>query len=238
MALGRDMPKHMDLIDPQHCMDLHVHSSYSSDGTAKPVDILKTAKKMGLAGVAIVDHNNIKGGLEAARLEVEGVFAIPGIEITSKDGGHILAFGLAEEIPRGLAPAETVERIRELGGVPIAPHPYRFWSGLGEETTRQSGVDILEVLNARSVKKHNQKALNLAKDMGTGMTGGSDAHDLEHIGRGLTRFPNQPSSVDDALQMLEAKKTVGEGLNRPSGDTMKYVLKSVSQWMGRGMRRM
>ena len=43
--------------------DLHIHSKYSSDGIMDVKDIMKIAIKRGLNGIAITDHNTIKGGL-------------------------------------------------------------------------------------------------------------------------------------------------------------------------------
>ncbi len=222
---------------PKECMDLHVHSSYSSDGTASPKDILKRAKAIGLGGVAITDHNEIRGGVEALKLDTKGLVIVPGIEVTSASGGHILALGITEAVNKGLSTAETVENIEALGGIAIAPHPYRFWSGLGEKDTRNAGFHTVEVVNARSKKQHNDKARALAKDMGAGMTGGSDAHYLDHIGLGRTCFPTQPSNIDEALQMISKKETDGLGDNRKADGTIRYVYKSVTLWMGRGMKR-
>jgi len=39
-------------------IDLHIHSQYSTDGLSKPESIVKRAKKKGLDGIAITDHNN------------------------------------------------------------------------------------------------------------------------------------------------------------------------------------
>ena len=45
--------------------DLHVHSKYSSDGVLDPENIVRIARKRGLAGIAVTDHNTIRGGIEA-----------------------------------------------------------------------------------------------------------------------------------------------------------------------------
>ncbi len=39
-------------------VDCHIHSTYSHDGTQSPEDILETAKRIGLAGFAITDHDD------------------------------------------------------------------------------------------------------------------------------------------------------------------------------------
>jgi len=49
--------------------DLHIHSSYSSDGLMNPKTIVKIAIKRHLSGIAVTDHNTIKGGLKAKNCE-------------------------------------------------------------------------------------------------------------------------------------------------------------------------
>ncbi|MDM7913276.1 MAG: PHP domain-containing protein, partial [Methanotrichaceae archaeon] len=71
--------------------DLHVHSNYS-DGRDDVKTILKAAKKRGLDGIAITDHDSL-GGSRAARriikdLELKMIL-IPGVEVTTADG-HLL----------------------------------------------------------------------------------------------------------------------------------------------------
>ena len=119
-------------------LDIHVHSSYSNDGSQSPEEILKHAKNIGLAGIAITDHNEISGSLKLWKdnRDIRDFIIIPGLEVSSSEG-HILALGIKETIPRELTPGETIQKIEDLGGVAIASHPYRFWSGLGEEAVKK-----------------------------------------------------------------------------------------------------
>ena len=56
-------------------IDTHIHTKYS-DGTGSIQDILKNAKKRGI-GLAITDHNVVKGAVKAARRTGRGLkFAI------------------------------------------------------------------------------------------------------------------------------------------------------------------
>ena len=49
-------------------IDLHVHSKYSCDSYLEPKIIIKIIKKRNLDGVAITDHNSLKGSNEAKKL--------------------------------------------------------------------------------------------------------------------------------------------------------------------------
>jgi len=47
--------------------DLHIHSKYSHDSLLSPDNILKVARKRGLGGIAVTDHNTILGGIAFPR---------------------------------------------------------------------------------------------------------------------------------------------------------------------------
>jgi len=72
-------------------LDLHIHSTFSRDGTSSPEQIVARCKELGLDGLAITDHNAIQGSLEVVDLaKQKGMLAIRGVEISTVDG-HVLA---------------------------------------------------------------------------------------------------------------------------------------------------
>ena len=50
-------------------LDLHIHSKYSFDSLLSVEKIIKTAEKKKLDGIAICDHNSLKGGLKAKKIK-------------------------------------------------------------------------------------------------------------------------------------------------------------------------
>ena len=48
--------------------DLHIHTNYSYDGTASVPEVLRKAKQLGLNVIAVTDHDEIAGSLEAVQL--------------------------------------------------------------------------------------------------------------------------------------------------------------------------
>ncbi len=63
-------------------IDLHIHTSYSSDGDFTPRQILSLCKDLGMNAVAITDHNCVKGVEEALRYGKQlQIDVMPGIEI-------------------------------------------------------------------------------------------------------------------------------------------------------------
>mgnify|MGYP000277021311 CR=1 FL=1 len=162
--------------------DLHIHSKYSYDSFLSPVRIIKVAKKKGLHGVAITDHNTIKGGIEALKInEDEDFQVIVGAEIRT-EYGDIIGLFLEDEITTNKF-EEVIEEIKSQGGLSVLAHPYRQYK-FPEEIIDK--VDLVEVFNARSRKADNERAYELAKKFKKPQTAGSDAHLVFEIGRGIT----------------------------------------------------
>jgi 3',5'-nucleoside bisphosphate phosphatase len=69
--------------------DLHLHTT-ASDGVLSPAEVVEIASRIGLAAVAITDHDTVAGIDEALEAgERCGVEVVPGVEIsTIYDGGH------------------------------------------------------------------------------------------------------------------------------------------------------
>jgi predicted metal-dependent phosphoesterase TrpH len=197
--------------------DLHLHTIYSYDGTASLSAVLNRAKQLGLDVIAITDHDEIRGALKALELAPNyGMEVIPGIEITTADG-DLLAFFITEKVDAGLSLIETVLRVRELGGVCVAPHPMA--GGMGMKSL--SGRTILkalrnpqvadtligiEVYNATALDRiSNHYASILASRLNIAKTGSSDAHIIDTIGFGVTEFEGHTAA--DLLSALKNKTT-------------------------------
>ncbi len=219
-------------------LDLHNHTRYSPDSRVDPAALVHRARALGLEGIAITDHNSVAGVRAAidAAADLPGFLVIPATEVSTAEG-HVLAFGVSDPIPRDLAPSETVERIVAAGGVAVAAHPYRFWSGLGERSTLTAKFAAYEVRNARTLRAGNERADRLAEGQRVGRTGGSDSHVLHEHGAAFTLVDGGASSVDDVLQALGSGKTRAEGGHRGAKDTVVYVTKCVTEWILRGMHR-
>ena len=219
-------------------LDLHIHSQYSEDGIGTPNEIMKLVQKKGLHGMAITDHNSIKGSLEALKLKSKDFVIVPGLEISTRDG-HILALGIKEDIPRELYVEETVEIILDKGGIPIVPHLFRRMSGIKREKLEpiRSKIPAIEVFNGCSLPKTNIKTAEVAKELKLGGTGGSDAHNPLNAGYGYTTVESTDMSVDSILTDINNKKTWGEGSTIPLGVRRDRMLRSIKQYFQRGFKR-
>jgi predicted metal-dependent phosphoesterase TrpH len=197
--------------------DLHLHTIYSYDGTASLAAVLSRAKQIGLDVIAITDHDEIKGAVKALELAPNyGVEVIPGSEITTADG-DLLALFIQEKVQAGLSLVETVLRVRELGGICIAPHPMA--GGMGMKSL--SGRVILKALRIPQVadtllgietyngtaidRISNHYAAILASRLKIAKTGSSDAHTVDTMGFGVTEFEGHTAA--DLLSALKNKTT-------------------------------
>jgi len=219
-------------------LDLHIHSQYSEDATGSPKEIIKILQKKGLNGMAITDHNTIKGSIKALKDAPKDFIVITGAEI-STNNGHILALSIKEDIPKKLTVEETVDRIIELGGIPIVPHLFRSMSGIKEGKLKQikNKIPALEVFNGCSVPQSNLKVAKIAKKYGLGGTGGSDSHIPKYVGRAYTTVDTTDLHVDSILNQINKKKTWGSGSTLPINYRKDRMVKSIKQFAQRGFRR-
>lgn len=216
--------------------DLHVHTMFSKDGRTTMEELLEYAERAGIGCVAVTDHNEFRA---YDLLKDNGrIIIIPAEEVSSVEG-HILALGIDRLIPRDLSIQETIDRIHEAGGYAFAAHPYRWWSGLGEENTLKYPFDGIEARNGRSVPAANRRSERLARRVGKPMTAGSDAHTPRHIGEGYVEVPDDLKTWQEVVQyIMENEAPIVCSHSRHAKETLKYGFKSITQWILRGFKKM
>ena len=146
---------------------MHLHTSFSSDCSTPPEEVVRAAKARGIRLIAITDHHDVRGWRPAWNV-ARGVAVLPGVELSCPDGGsaiHIIGIfkrdnkldeemfidtlelehaglGSAEDyVPYGVA--EAVERIHALGGLAVAAHAHSS-KGLLKECTGPALKRIIE----------------------------------------------------------------------------------------------
>jgi len=152
--------------------------------------------------------------------------------------GHILAMGITAPVARGLTVAGTIEAIHDAGGIAVAPHPYRAWSGLGERNIRENEFDAVETANGRSKKAGNVAAKRLARSMGLPVVGGSDAHRSDAIGRAYTELPETCRDYHDVIEAIMDYRSRAFGNGQGSSRSASSGIASIMRWSRRGFRRM
>ncbi len=199
--------------------DLHLHTIYSYDGTASLPAVLSRAKQLGLDVIAITDHDEISGALKAVEISpIYGVEVIPGIEITTAEG-DLLALFITEKVDAGLSLVETILKVRELGGVCIAPHPMAGGMGMKSLSARSILKALrnpqvaetligIETYNGTSIDRmSNHYAFILACQLDITQTGSSDAHITDTMGFGATEFDGK-TAADLLIALKNGRTTV------------------------------
>lgn len=203
--------------------DLHVHTKYSICSNLKLPIVLKIAKKKKLDGLAITDHNTIKGALKVASLNKNKDFeVIIGAEIKTNKG-DVLAYYLNEEIKeRDLF--EVIDKVKEQGGVVIIAHPFRIfpWSRFKLDIKEVANkIDGIEGFNSRNILLGNIQAIKVAKSVELAITAGSDAHFSFEIGQAVTKFEGS------LIKAIKQRKTYVQGKTTLAlvGGTLSLFLK-------------
>ena len=201
---GRAAPRGRAMID----VDLHMHTDHSPD-CATPVEVLlATAKQEGFGAIAITDHNEISGALEAVA-KAEGIKVIVGEEVKTATQGEVIGLFLRERIPRGLSLEETVAEIRRQGGLVYVPHPFdRMHTVPGYEHLLSilDEIDAIEIFNPRvAIGSFNEEAARFAAKYRLIAAAGSDAHVAAGLGSVRLRMRDfdGPDEFLDSLRDAE-----------------------------------
>lgn len=218
-------------------VDMHFHTRYS-DGRNSVATAAERAQKLGI-GIAITDHNAIQGAVEISRYW--NLLTIPGIEITSREGTHLLVYFydikslkrfyardvhpfMGPEVMSaiGLGMEEIIQRARAFKTVIIFPHPYcAVYTGICNlqfpPERRQHLLDLVdgvEVINSENLNKWNLRCALLGFNLKKAITGGSDGHTLYHMGRVVSYTPGRKNreAFLDAVRSGE-NSVVGKEIN-------------------------
>lgn len=212
--------------------DLHFHTDHT-DGTVSVRSLLKRIKNTG-TGCAITDHNEISGALSACT-EREQLLVIPGIEISTCDGPHILVYfysprDLEEFFLRHIKPCrrESPWMLTTLTSEDVltaaegysclrgAAHPYGYFmfnSGLGKciekgyiDESVYGYCDVIEGICANMAHSENLRAVSLAARLRLPVTGGSDGHVIFDLGTAVTcTISDDPAEFLDEIRKRRAK---------------------------------
>ena len=210
-------------------VDLHMHTDWSHDCSIPASDLVDHAELIGLGGIAVTDHNVFGGALEAVELARDrDLVVIPGEEVKTDGQGEVIGLFLEEEIPRGMSFADTIEAIREQGGLVYLPHPFDRLHAIPDPATLHrhlAEIDVFEVFNARLLRdSFNDEALRFARKYRLLQGAGSDAHVLQGVGTGAVRMRRFQGPEEFLLSLRTA-----EVLRRPKSLAYLQSLKWVAQ---------
>lgn len=198
-------------------IDFHTHTHHSYDSVMKPEKILRLAKKRGLNGIVICDHNTIKGGLEAQKINKDEDFLVIVAAEIATNGGDVTGLFLHKEI-ESRDFHDVVQEIRSQNGKILLNHPYK-----GHDLSKidLSEVDFIEGYNSRLSIEDNNKAIKLAKENNIQILAGSDAHLYNEIA-------NCSTTIEDIATIIPVEHEYKKS---------KYIYITLSQYIKSVKRR-
>jgi predicted metal-dependent phosphoesterase TrpH len=217
--------------------DLHIHTTHSKDATTTVRGVLKQASLIGLDVIAITDHDEIRGSLEARELASQyNVEVVTGVEVGTREG-HLLALYVDRPMPKGLPLIDTLVRIGDFGGIAIAPHPINHLPG---SMSMESVVAAIADEKAQKVLKgievynmgheiFNKDAQKFSLFLPLSKVAASDSHVFWTVGVGHTEFPGRTAM--DLRAALEDFKTLAVPAD------YKFTLRPILAWAGHMLMR-
>ena len=198
-----DVRKRLASHDFVH-VDLHMHTDHSPD-CATPVEtLIASAERAGLGAIAVTDHNEISGALEARDLANGRVKVIVGEEVKTAGQGEVIGLFIEEKIPRGMTLEETIAEIRRQGGLVYVPHPFDRMHSVPdyEHLLGVLGdIDAIEVFNPRvAFSSFNEEAARFAAKYRIVAGAGSDSH----VAQGLGSVKIKMRDFDGPEEFLES----------------------------------
>jgi hypothetical protein len=223
--------------------DLHIHTTTSADSNLSPLELIQEAKRIGLDGVVVTEHDRCWDRFAIRDLAAEHDFMfLRGMEV-STDLGHILVYGLDEYLSGILRAEKLREVVDEAGGAMVAAHPFRriftrdFRNGQEDapQSLREAAdrrifalTDGIEVCNGGSIDRENKLAMEVCDYLGQAPTGGSDAHSDLGIGRFATQFDDPIKTEADVIEALKKRRCRAVMLEK-HGERLAYTVPHTSE---------
>jgi len=191
--------------------DHHIHTRrHSPDSDIDPLELIDFARKIGLDGVVITEHDYQWRSEELAELadRATPLRVFSGAEISAQEG-HFLVFGLPSlgEVWPGIKLAELLPIVKRHEAAIVAAHPFR-WHQPFDEVIAQHGpvFDALELVSNNVTVETRRKTEALLRRHSMGATGSSDAHELSVVGCYYTEFAGPILSLDDFVAGIKSRR--------------------------------
>lgn len=197
-------------------LDIHTHTKrYSPCSELDPQALVAQARKIGLNGIAITEHDVIWGEREVEELrkktKANDLIILRGQEVRTyrEDGSFhsdFLIFGCDHIFPPSLSSLELIQLVRQhLNAVIIAAHPYRMGFGCGDDVF-DFDLDGIEVLHPSYLSLDIRRAEAACRKMRLAAIGSSDAHQAERVGSFVTVFEKPILSEMALAEEIKARR--------------------------------
>ena len=227
--------------------ELHCHNSFSNfhvgedeppyDCDVSIRDQLNRSHDLGLDTIFVTNHNTLDGYHQLLEYKndhekFKDIAVFPAEEITTDSGAHVLAYGIHDAIPAGLALEEIIDQVKEQGGISSAPHPFSLLDALRDGAKK---CDMVEVFNSNNVDVlSNARATQFALDNDMTQVAGSDSHVLSTLGRCVNVIDSE-NNLDDILRSMKQGKIqisqTGYALQNETLDHLRYKINNSKEYL-------
>jgi len=197
-------------------IDLHTHTSPRSPcSNIDPLDLVREASRLKLDGICLTEHQVLWQPEQIEELARGAQIAIfRGNEFTTNQG-DVLVFGYEQDVKDLLTIQELRDRVVAAGGFMIAAHPFRGFKTFGIGHLKMNVdqacewkvfdfVDAIEVRNGNDSEEENDMAAQVAARLGLPGTAGSDAHEVNEVGKWTTDFEREIENEKQLVEELRA----------------------------------
>ena len=223
-----------------HCHNIFSnHNNYLSrlpfDCGVTLEEQLENASLQKIDVMFVTNHNTLDGYSQILEYKhnhekYQNITIYPAEEITINNKGHVLAYGIENEIRPGMTLDETLDEIRKQNGISCAAHPFAVSNGIREEAKK---CDIIESFNSNNIDIFsNLIAERFTKQNNLKSIVGSDSHVKSTIGRSFNTVESE-NNIDSILESLgKGRFKIGK-LNYASKEEMHehahYIVSSSRQ---------
>jgi hypothetical protein len=161
----------------------------------------------------VTNHNTLDGYSQILEYKqnhakYQNIRIFPAEEITINNKGHVLAYGIENEIRPGMTLDETLDEISKQNGVSCAAHPFAVSNGIREFAIK---CDIIESFNSNNVDIFsNLIAEKFANQNNLVSIAGSDSHVKSTIGRSINTVESE-NNINSILEnLIKGKFKIGK----------------------------
>ncbi|HYZ51570.1 MAG TPA: PHP-associated domain-containing protein [Nitrososphaeraceae archaeon] len=198
--------------------ELHCHNIYSNhqnESSRIPFDCgvtfgeqLDAALMKEIDVLFVTNHNTLDGYRQILDYQQNhnkygSIKIYPAEEVTIDNKGHVIAYGISEEIKPRLTLEETLDRIKAQNGLSCAAHPFAVSNGIREKALH---CDLIESFNSNNIDIFSNIISNkFSEEKMMNKVAGSDSHVATTVGRCINTVESE-NNIDSVLNSMQKGK--------------------------------
>ncbi|MBF0541420.1 MAG: PHP domain-containing protein [Nitrospirae bacterium] len=193
-------------------IDIHVHTKlHSPCSLIDPYSLVKRVKYLPIDGIVITEHDYVWNQKEREELRAycPDVFILFGMELNCKRSLHYLIYydlSITDiNLYEYMNEEDMYKEVNRCGGVIVAAHMLRYGRRVNVSDVARMQVNGLEVKSTNITDEEMSLTLKFANTLNLCTTAGSDAHQIDDVGRFYTSFDFDINNEADLVRAIKAK---------------------------------